>query len=163
MKFLVVAYDKQRGIGAGGDLPWGRDLPADLQHFKDLTVGSTVVMGRKTYESIGHPLPNRQNIVMSRNLNQIDGVEVVNSLDQAYDRAEHDKVAIIGGEAVFREALKSADCIYTTEVMATFPEATVFFPELDGMWQEIARTHNQADERNRYDFDFVTYIRKTAP
>lgn len=162
MKYLVVAYDKNRGIGTGDDLPWGRDLPADLRHFKDLTVGKTVIMGRKTYESIGRPLPNRQNIVLSHSRSEIEGVEVSKTLQQAYAMAQHEDIAIIGGQSVFREALQSADYVYATEVKVAFAEATVFFPPLDDSWQEISRTHHQSDERNRYDFDFVTYTRKTA-
>lgn len=162
MKFLVVAYDKNRGIGTGDDLPWGRDLPADLRHFKDLTVDKTIIMGRKTYQSIGRPLPDRQNIVLSSSWSDVEGVEVAKTLEQAYATARHEDIAVIGGESVFREALQSADCVYATEVKAAFAEVTVFFPPLDDSWQEISRTHHQSDERNRYDFDFVTYTRKTA-
>ncbi|MDN5819442.1 MAG: dihydrofolate reductase [bacterium] len=162
MKFLVVAYDKKRGIGTGDDLPWGRDLPADLEHFKQLTVAKSVIMGRKTYQSIGRPLPNRQNIVLSSGPSVSGDVLVASSLDQAYQVASSEDVAIIGGQSVFGEALGLADRIYATEVDAEFSGVTVYFPAIDQSWQEISRVHNKSDDVNLYDFDFVTYQRKTA-
>lgn len=158
-KYVVVAYDKNRGIGAGGDLLWQRDLPADLIHFKELTTGKTVIMGRKTYESIGRPLPNRQNIVLSRGLTAIPGVVMASSLAEAYAMAEHE-VCIIGGGSVYEQALPDTDAVYATEVDASFPQATVFFPPLGPEWQETAREPHAADERNRYAYDFVTYERR---
>lgn len=160
MKSMVVAYDRQRGIGADNDLLWQRDLPADLAHFKKLTMGASAVMGRKTYESIveslGHPLKDRENIVISRN--SIDSVDIVavKSLKDAY-AAAHGNIMIIGGASIYEQALPDTDIIYATEVDAVFPKATVFFPELDSSWTEAAREHHSADDRNAYNYDFVTY------
>lgn len=157
---MVVAYDRQRGIGADNDLLWQRDLPADLAHFKKLTTGKSIIMGRKTFESIGsRPLPNRQNIVLAHTPTGVEKVLTAASLDAAYAIAQYEPV-IIGGESVFREALSDVDTIYVTEVDAEFPQATVFFPEIDmNEWRETAREHHEADEKNKYDFDFVTYQR----
>jgi len=158
MKYMVVAYDRRRGIGADNDLLWQRDLPADLKRFKRLTTGGSIIMGRKTYESIGRPLPERQNIVVSRTASPIAGVEVVDSLPAAYALARHD-VFIIGGGSIFAQALPDTDVIYATEVAAEFPQADVFFPVLGRGWRETDRVHHEADERNRYAYDFVTYKR----
>lgn len=161
MKNILVAYDQKRGIGAEGDLLWQRDLPADLRHFKDLTTGHAIIMGRKTFDSIGHPLPHRQNIVISRQPRTIDGVTVVSSLDEAYAAVDHGKKPyVIGGGEIYRLALPDADRIFATEVKATFDQATVFFPPIDMTeWFEVSRAHHQADKRNLYDFDFVIYER----
>lgn len=158
MKAIVVAYDQQHGIGAANDLLWQRDLPADLAHFKAITTGGTVIMGRKTYESIGRPLPNRQNIVITRGDMQIEGVEVAHSLEEAY-RLATGELFVIGGGQVFAEALPDVDTVYATEVQATFPEASVFFPVLGEEWRETSRKKHQRDEQNHYDYDFVTYKR----
>lgn len=160
MKQILVAYEKNRGIGADNDLLWQRDLPADLKHFKDATTDTTVIMGRKTFESIGRPLPNRQNIVISRTLNELSGIAIARSLKEAYELATHETISIIGGAQVYAEALDSADTIMATEVEASFPEATVFFPAIDPeVWHEASREHHDADESNKYSFDFVTYRR----
>lgn len=155
----LVAYDQHYGIGADNDLLWRRDLPADLQRFKTLTLGNSVIMGRKTFESIGRPLPGRQNIVVSSTLATIDGVTTVGSLPAAYAAATAAPY-IIGGGSIYRAALPDITTIYATEVAAQFPAATVFFPKLDTtIWREASREHHTADERNAYAFDFVTYVR----
>jgi dihydrofolate reductase len=161
MKAMVVAYDKNRGIGADNDLLWQRDLPADLRHFRKMTIGKSIIMGRKTFESIGSkPLLDRQNIVLSSRPTGVDKVITAGSLAAAYAMAQY-PVVVIGGESVFREALPDVDVIYATEVDADFPQASIFFPEIDkNEWQEVAREHNKADDKNKYDFDFVEY-RKT--
>lgn len=158
MKAIVVAYDKNRGIGAGNDLLWMRDLPADLKHFKQLTTGKSIIMGRKTFESIGSkPLPDRQNIVLSRTPTGVEKVITAGSLEAAYAMAQF-PIFVIGGESVFRESLPDVDIIYATEVGAEFPQASVFFPAIDmNEWQEISREHHEADEKNKYPFDFVVY------
>lgn len=159
MKSIVVAYDKHRGIGADNDLLWARDLPADLAHFKKLTTGKSIVMGRKTFESIGsRPLPNRQNIVVSRqSATGIEGVLTAASLETAYALAQYD-VMVIGGGEIYRQALAGVDTVYATEVDAVFDTATVFFPTLDtDVWQEVSRVHHPLDDRNKYAFDFVVY------
>jgi dihydrofolate reductase len=160
MKTIIVAFDRLHGIGADNDLLWLRDLPADLKHFKELTTGHTVIMGRKTFESIGRPLSDRQNIVVSHSHENLEGVEVAHSIEEAYTLAKSD-IFVIGGAQIYEEALSSVDEIRATEVEAVFDNATVFFPEIDlTVWQEISRTHYDADESNKYPFDFVHYTRR---
>lgn len=161
MNSIVVAYDQNRGIGANNDLLWQRDLPADLAHFKKLTTNKSIIMGRKTFESIGSkPLPNRQNIVLSRHgATGVAGVLSALSLEAAYSLAQYPAV-VIGGQSVYEAALSQTDTIYATEVKASFAQANVFFPGLDpAIWHEVDRQANYSDERNKYDFDFVTYRR----
>ena len=160
---IVVAYDKNRGIGTGGDLPWGRSLPADLAHFKELTTGGAVVMGRKTYESIGgRPLPNRKNIVLSTGevVGAIGAKNFAQALQLASEEPNQD-IFVIGGERVFAEALPEVDTIYATEVDYSFSDADVFFPQINvNQWEEVSRTSQKANEQNKYSFDFVEYRRK---
>lgn len=160
MKSIVVAYDKNYGIGAANDLLWLRDLPDDLKHFRDLTTGNVVIMGRKTFDSIGRPLGNRQNIIVSRHPMVIEGVSVVDSIDKAYKVADPEKeIFVIGGGEIYRQAIDSVDRIYATRVQETF-KADVFFPAVSrSVWREVSREHHAADERNKYDFDFVIYDR----
>ncbi len=163
MKTIVVAYDRNRGIGAANDLLWLRDLPADLKHFKETTMGGAIIMGRKTFESIGRSLPGRQNIVISRDMNTVvDGAVVVNGLQAAYAIAEPGReIFVIGGGQIYQLAIDSVDRIMATEVSATFDQADVFFPPIDPVvWHEESREHYSADAKNRYDYDFVTYVRR---
>lgn len=161
MKSIIVAYDQNRGIGANNDLLWHRDLPADLRHFKNLTVGHSVIMGFKTYQSIGRPLPERQNIVISHKDTVINGVEVVSNLDEAYAVAQNEEVFIIGGGQTYALAIDSVDQIFATEVGASF-KADVFFPDINiDEWQEMSRESHLADEANKYPYDFVLYRRIT--
>ena len=159
-KVIVVAYDKNRAIGRNGDLPWGRSLPADLAQFKRLTKGGDVIMGRKTFESIGsRPLPERENIVISSRPTGIKGVLTAMNLPSALALSRY-PVFIIGGAQVYGDALKMSeiDTIYATEIDASFPDADTFFPEIDmTTWQEVSRVHHPSDAENKYDFDFVTY------
>ena len=159
---IIVAYGRNRSIGAGGDLPWGRSLPADLAHFKRLTKGGDVIMGRKTFESIGsRPLPERENIVISSRPTGVKGVLTAMNLESALALSRY-PTFIIGGARVYGDALKmpEIDTIYATEIDATFPDADTFFPEIDmTVWQEVSRVHHPADADNKYDFDFVTYQR----
>lgn len=164
-KAIIVAYDTNRAIGRGGDLPWGRSLPADLAHFKRLTRGGDVIMGRKTFESIGHrPLPERENIVISSRPTGVKGVLTAVNLSSALALSRY-PTFIIGGAQVYGDALgvPEIDTIYATEVDATFPDADTFFPELDmTVWEETDRVHRPADEANVYALDFVIYRRKAA-
>lgn len=163
MKSMVVAYDLQRGIGADNELLWQPgargDMPADMAHYRALTKGKTIIMGRKTFESIGRALPDRQNIVVTHRPLSVPDVTAVPTLPEAYAAAEHD-IAIIGGGTIYEQALPDADVIYATEVQASLPQATVFFPTLDESWQEVDREHHEADEQNKYAYDFVMYKRK---
>lgn len=161
MRNIIVAYDKKGGIGAANDLLWLRDLPADLHHFKELTTGSTVIMGRKTYASIGRPLVNRDNIVISYSPDSIEGVTVVENIQQAYNMAKTEEIFVIGGGQIYRLALDSVDRIYATEVDGVFPLADIFFPILGDEWVEISRQHRAKDKDNKYNMDFVVYERTT--
>lgn len=157
---MIVAMDKNRGIGADNDLLWLRDLPADLAHFKRVTTGGSIVMGRKTFDSIGRPLSDRQNIVLSGTPTGVKGVITAGSLKAAYAIAQF-PIFVIGGGSVYEQAMSDVDRLYVTEVDAAFPQATVFFPAIDmSVWQETSREHHPADERNKYAFDFVVYERK---
>lgn len=158
MKTIIVAYDKHLGIGAKNDLLWMGDMPADLKHFRDTTAGATVIMGRNTYLSIGRPLPGRQNIVISRTGEPIDGVTVVDSLEKAYEISDRE-IYIIGGGQIYELAMPSADRIIATEVDGEF-NADVFFPVIDlNVWKEVSREHHEKDESNKYNYDFVIYER----
>lgn len=164
MTNILVAYDQNRAIGADNDLPWGRGLPGDLAMFKRLTLDTSVIMGRKTFESLPpkfRPLPDRENIVLSRNPNlDIEGVICVNSLAAAISAATKE-IFVIGGAQIYREALPVTDALYATEVKATFPEADTFFPEMNPEdWHETYRVHNsRKDGGDAYDYDFVRYER----
>ncbi len=166
MTNILVAYDQQRAIGTKNDLPWGhRSLPGDLAMFKRMTINTSVIMGRKTYESLPpsfRPLPDRENIVLTRNpeLDLEEGVICVSSLALAIKAATR-KVFVIGGGQIYEEALPIVDSIYATEVHATFPEADTFFPALNpGEWQRHLRQQNTAEgSKDRYDYDFVRYDR----
>ncbi len=159
MKTIIVAYDEQFGIGANNNLLWS--LPADLKHFKNVTDGQAIIMGSNTYYSIGRPLLNRQNIVISRENKIINGVTVVNSLQAAYDIVESGRETfVIGGGQIYALAFDTVDRILATELHYTFKDATIFFPKvLRNIWRETNRIKNIADERNPYSYDFVTYQR----
>jgi dihydrofolate reductase len=154
---LVVAFDKHRGIGIRNALPWR--LPEDLAHFKRVTTGHPIIMGRKTFDSIGRPLPNRRNIVITRNPAwRHDGVEAVASLPEAIALVKGERGFIIGGAQVFAEAMDVADQVIATEIDHAF-ECDTFFPPLAaGQWREIARELHHSDAGG-FDFSFVTYTK----
>ncbi len=156
---IIVAKSTNHVIGNKNQLIW--HLPADLKHFKEITSGGAVIMGRKTFESIGRALPNRNNIVITRTKNlKMDGVSVVNSLEDALKVAEKDeKVFIIGGGDIYAQALNLADTLHITEIHQEF-DGDTFFPEIDkNLWIEVARTDCQPDEKNPIPYSFVTYKR----
>lgn len=159
---IIAALDKNNAIGKDNDLPWY--LPGDLAYFKQLTLGASVIAGRKTYQSIvarlGKPLPDRQNIVLSRKSFKADaGVVVVNSIESALHRATHDRTFVIGGGQIYEQAIKQADRLYITEVDVAV-DGDVFFPTIDkAIWREVSRAHNQADDRHMYSYDHVVYDR----
>jgi len=151
---------ENRVIGRDNQLPW--HLPADLAHFKRLTLGKPVIMGRLVYESIGRPLPGRHNIVLSRNPAFVaEGCTVVHDPDAALAAAGNvDEVAVIGGEQIYRLFLPLADVIHLTVVHAEVPGDT-YFPSLPDLeWTEHDRTTRAADERNAYPLSFVTLVRR---
>jgi dihydrofolate reductase len=154
---LIVAVDAQNGIGKNNQLPW--HLPADLKHFKTLTTGHSIIMGRKTFDSIGKALPNRRNIVISRQLKaDNEGVETVRSLEQALQLcAAEDEIFIIGGAQIFKLALPLADTLYLTVIHHNF-EADTFFPEIGGVdWIELESHTHLPDEKNKYSYTFIKY------
>jgi dihydrofolate reductase len=162
---LIVAMDEQRGIGFQGRLPW--HLPADLKRFKSLTMGHHLIMGRKTYESIGSPLPGRTMIVVTRNPSyQPDGCMVARSLETALEFARmgmETEVFIIGGGDLFEQSIDLADRIYMSKVHTSLP-ADVYFPDIStDEWQEQKSELVPADEKNFYDFTFSILERKDNP
>ncbi|MEX8546159.1 MAG: dihydrofolate reductase [Mucilaginibacter sp.] len=156
---LVVAVAANNAIGKNNQLLW--HLPADLKHFKQITTGHTVFMGRKTYESIGKPLPNRRNIVISRNIKEIKGCEVAPSLEEALLLAgKNEEVMVIGGATIYNLALPLANCIYLTKIHHEF-EADTFFPEIDpNQWRESSREDFSPDEKNLLAYSFITLNRR---
>ena len=159
---LVVAMAENRVIGKENKLIW--HLPADLKFFKNLTTGHPIIMGRKTFESIGKPLPNRTNIVITRQADfTAEGCMVAHSLTEALMLAQQldSDIFVIGGAEIYKQAMFLADTIYLTEVHHTF-EGDTFFPEIDSvLWQETSREEHKADEKNPYDYAFVT-LKATA-
>lgn len=156
---LIVAMASNRVIGRDQQLPWR--LPADLAHFKATTMGKPILMGRKTWESIGKALPGRLNLVLTRDPGyHADGATVVTSIDAAIEACVGaSELMIIGGAGVYREFLLSADRIYLTEVHADV-DGDTFFPGVDtGVWREISRERHDADERNAYDYSFCVLER----
>jgi dihydrofolate reductase len=160
MKTSIVGYAKNMVIGKDQDMPWGHGLKDDLRHFKETTTGHAVIMGSKTYESMGRPLPNRQNIVISRKPFSAEGVTVVDSLEKAYAAVDPDReIFVIGGGQIYKLAMGTIDRIIATEVQDEFG-GDVFFPVIDPLiWKETSREHHDADERNNYAYDFVIYDR----
>ena len=159
---MIVAMAKGRAIGRDGGLLC--HMPADMRHFKSVTMGHTVVMGRRTFDSLPKgALPDRRNIVVTRNLGfTADRVEVAHSLDEALALAEGDgEVFVIGGAQIYHEALPYADKIYLTEIEASFPDADTFFPELDRtQWTETVLGEHPADGRNPHACRFLLLARR---
>jgi dihydrofolate reductase len=160
MKKIIVAYDKNRIIGGKNSLLWQGEMNADIKRFRELTTGNVVIMGRKTYDSIGKPLPNRQNIVISHNQLVIPGVQVARNLQQAYELSEPNRdIYIIGGGQIFEQSKNDADQVLVTEIDAVFV-GNIYFPKLSKIWREIAREKHASDETNKYNYSFVTYSRR---
>ena len=159
---IIVAVASDGAIGRANDLLW--HLPADLKRFKELTTGHTILMGRKTFESLPRgPLPNRRNIIISRSLPAQPGAEVYSTIQQALEAcASDEEVFIIGGGEIYRQLLPNTERIYLTRVQASFPDAEVFFPELDPTeWIEEAREVYPRDERNEYDTELLLLRRRS--
>ncbi len=157
---FIAAMDRNRLIGDKNQLPW--HLPADFAHFKAVTMGKPIIMGRKTYESIGKPLPGRRNIVLSRNKDLCyEGVDCVSSFDEALALvAEEDEVMVIGGSTVYEMLMPLVNRMYLTFVDAAF-EGDAWFPEFDEKdWQLVESEVHKADEKNAYDCHFVTLEKK---
>ena len=163
---MIWAMAKNRVIGRNNNLPW--HLPNDLKYFKRLTTGKAVIMGRKTYESIGRPLPNRINIVVTRDPNfSADGIKVVHSLSSALDLAEAeclisgaDEVIIMGGAEIYQQGLAIADRLYVTLVHANV-DGDAWFPDIDlTTYEELSREDFSADGPNPYDYSFCVFEKK---
>ena len=162
---LIWAMSRNRVIGRNNALPW--HLSEDLRYFKRVTMGKPIIMGRKTWESIGRPLPGRTNIVITRDQNfQAAGVRVVHSLDDALRLAEHvgviegaEEVIVIGGAEIYALALPKAERLYLTQVHAEV-EGDAWFPEFDlSQWQEFAREDFKAEGPNPYPYSFIVLER----
>jgi dihydrofolate reductase len=165
MVSLVVAAAENGVIGRQGQLPW--HLPADLKHFKELTLGRPVVMGRRTFDSIGRPLPSRANIVLTAHPGWVApaGVLVAHSLSEALTLAAAqpggDDICVIGGGEIYRQALPGAAVVHLTEVHTTVPDGDAFFPDLSPTeWREETRHRHPADDRHAVAYSFVTLRRR---
>ena len=155
---IIVATDQQGGIGIDNTLPW--KLPEDLAHFKRLTTGHPILMGRKTFDSIGRPLPNRRNIVITRNPDwRHDGVEAVSSVEAAIALLNGAEGYVIGGAEIYKQALPLTQRLIITEIGQTF-DCDAFFPTVDhAVWQETAREAH-VSEKSGLPYAFVTLERK---
>ncbi|MGM0613260.1 MAG: type 3 dihydrofolate reductase [Bacteroidota bacterium] len=158
---IIVAIAKNRVIGKNNQMPW--HLPADLKHFKKITYGSPIIMGRKTFESIGKPLPGRKSIIISRQENlslNFDSVEVVHSFSEAAKAAnDYAEAFVIGGSDIYQLALPFAEKIYMTKLDLEV-EGDTYFPELDSeKWTLVDEKHHQADAQNPHAYSFLIYER----
>jgi len=159
---ILVAVDENNAIGKDNHLLC--HLPDDLKRFKQLSTGHTVVMGRKTYDSIGKALPNRKNIVITRQVNlTIPGCEVVHSLKEALSHASNmEEIFIIGGAEIFNQAMALCDTIFLTRIHHQF-EADTYFPEIDlTIWEEIKKEYHPKDEKHPFAFSFIHLKRKVG-
>lgn len=168
MLSLIVAVAQNNAIGRNNELLW--HISEDLKYFKSTTTGHPVIMGRKTYESIGRPLPGRRNIVLTRGTLEIPPVknphttsmEVVNSLDQVYAIAQgEEEFFVMGGGMLYNETFGKADFLYLTRIYAEAENADTFFPEVDEMeWDVVRESQLLHDEENDIDFKFIVYKRR---
>lgn len=160
-KCIIVAIADNNAIGRDNALLW--HISEDLRFFRRTTVGCPVIMGRKTYESIGCPLPKRINIVVSRGTDAPDGIDLVHSLEEAYELAEAtnlERCFVIGGGQIYAQAIACADRLVVTHVHTVIEDADTFFPQIDpAEWKVDERSEMFHDEETGYDFEFVQYIR----
>ena len=163
---IIAAIGKNNELGKGNDLLW--HMPEDMKYFRETTRGHSVIMGRKTFESLPNgPLPNRRNIIVTRDQNykknlpaQAGGIEVVNSLEDAISlfKNEDAEVFIIGGGEIYKQAMDFADKLYITHIDAKDKEAMTFFPEIIPIaWNEISHQEHKKDEKNPHDYTFSVY------
>lgn len=161
---FVVAMGDNRAIGKDGGMPW--HMPADLAHFKHITMGKPMLMGRRTFESIGKPLPGRDSIVVTRDTGwNADGVIVANDLKTGLQKAAAaakargvEEIAVIGGASIYEALMDRADIIYVTELKSRF-DADTYFPSIGFGWEEVSRESYPADEKNPVAYDFVVLAR----
>ncbi|PTR01338.1 dihydrofolate reductase [Mucilaginibacter yixingensis] len=154
----IVAIGQNNAIGKNNQLLW--HLPNDLKHFKDITSGHTIIMGRKTFDSLGKPLPKRRNIIITRQDTSIPGAEVVHTVEEALALCEGEEEVFIGGGAeIYKMAMPKTDRIYLTIVHQSF-DADAYFPEIDqNEWKETERENHAADEKNAIPYSFITLDR----
>ena len=160
---MIAAASENNALGKNNDLLW--HLPDDFKRFKQLTTAHTIVMGRKTFESFPKPLPDRKHIIVTRDQNYSVNHEncwVVNSLEEAIEQIANDSLSfIIGGGEIYKQGEKFATQIELTRVHATFANADTFFPEIDeGVWKLVNEEYRPKDERHKYDFTYLTYVRR---
>lgn len=158
---IIAAIARNGVIGKNNTLPW--HLPADMAFFKKTTTGHTIVMGRKNYEDIGRPLPNRRNIVLSRDPEfKANGCEVFNTYDEMItETSNDDEVFIIGGAGLYVTALRFAQKMLLTKIDSDI-DGDIYFPEINWQdWKEISNDHHNIDEKNKYEFNIVAYERKS--
>ena len=162
---IISGIANNNEIGRKNELLW--DLPADMKHFRETTTGHSVIMGQKTYESIGRPLPNRRNIVLTLDKNfHADGIEIVYSLEELDELLKNttekdEELFIIGGGQIYKLFIDKADKLYITHVNAEFPDADTLFPIIyPNKWQKVSENKHEKDEKNIYDYSFVIYERK---
>jgi dihydrofolate reductase len=155
----IVAMDIQQAIGLGNDLPWR--LPADLAYFKKTTMDHTILMGRKTYESIGKPLPNRTNVILTQNKNyHAEGCLIVHSVEEAVEQFKNEEIFVIGGAEVFQLFMPSVDRLYITLIEHEF-KADTYFPEFDiEDWVLVSSEDGIKDAKNPYDYSFLVYTKR---
>jgi len=152
---IIVAMDRNRVIGNNDSLPW--HISADLKNFKKITMAKPIVMGRKTHESIGRPLPGRENIIITRDKSyQAEGCTVLNSIDEIFEHCKDDEeVMITGGSEIYKHTLDQATRLYLTEVH-TEVKGDTFFPKFNlNKWNEVSRNTFKADEKNDFDYSFI--------
>jgi len=163
MKNIVVAFDRDHAIGRNGELPWAGQLPADMRRFREITMGDTVIMGRKTFESLPdnyRPLPGRQNIVLSLGEVAGTGFQIARSLEEAYSLATEEEIHVIGGGQVYEAALLTVDRIYATAIDTHIEGADAYFPSINNdQWDIIDERAFEADEKNAFGYSFITYLR----
>ncbi len=155
---LLVAMDRNQLIGKNNDLPWR--LPADLAYFKRVTMGHTIIMGRKTYDSIGRPLPGRENIIVTRDTSyKAEGCKVIHSIEEIVkmNQQTDQELFVIGGAEIFKEILPHSDRLYITEINKEF-EGDTYFPAFEkDKWKVTSREQGIKDEKNPYDYTFLVY------
>lgn len=165
---LIVAAGTNGAIGGDNKMLW--HMPADMKYFKEKTTNNTIIMGRKSYEAIGHALPKRVNIVISKNENyKLSDCYTATSLQKAFSLAQElfvnseqtneQQIFVIGGAQIYKLALPLVDKLYVTEIKGEF-EGDAFFDKVDlNIWEEVSRDSHKKDEKNKYDYDFVIYER----
>lgn len=162
MLSLIAAIGKNNELGKDNTLLWS--MPADMKHFRETTSGHAVIMGRKTFESIGKALPNRRNIVITRDVSyKVDGIEITHSLEEALGFFENlnEEVFIIGGGELYKQGIEKADKLYITRVDCETPDADTYFPAIDeNKWQETSHEDHSSDDKNPFPYSFVEYSRK---